>query len=77
MNDDELGAIFGMLGRRNEVLGKNCLSAALSTTNPTRLVPDSNSGRRSGKPATSRLCYGTAIVILNGNFITHLCRQSS
>jgi hypothetical protein len=39
---------------------KTCLSAILSTTNPT--LPDlhSNPGRRDGKPATNRVSYGTA-----------------
>jgi hypothetical protein len=30
----------------------------LSTRNPTRPDPGSNSGRRCGKPATNRLSYG-------------------
>jgi hypothetical protein len=41
-------------------LEKTCPSATLSTTNPTWLNPGSNLGRRSGKPATNRLSYGTA-----------------
>jgi hypothetical protein len=32
----------------------------LSTTNPTWPDPGSNPGRRGGKPATNRLCYGAA-----------------
>jgi hypothetical protein len=40
-------------------LEKICLSAALSTTNPT-CCPNANPGRRSGKPATNRLRYSTA-----------------
>jgi hypothetical protein len=39
---------------------KTCPSATLSTTNPTLPDPGSNPGRRSGKPATNRLSYGTA-----------------
>jgi hypothetical protein len=34
---------------------KTCPSATLSTTNPTRLDPGLNPGRRGGKPATKRL----------------------
>jgi hypothetical protein len=47
------------LAGETEVLGENCPSAALSTTNPT-CCPDANPGRRGGKPATNRLFYGTA-----------------
>jgi hypothetical protein len=32
---------------------KTCPSATLSTTNPTRLDPGLNPGRRGGKPATT------------------------
>jgi hypothetical protein len=39
---------------------RNCPSATLSTTNPTRPDLGSNQGRRGGKPATSRQSYGTA-----------------
>jgi hypothetical protein len=39
---------------------KTCLSATLSTTNPTCLDPVLNPGRRGGKPATNRLSYGAA-----------------
>jgi hypothetical protein len=42
-----------------EVLREN-MSAALSTINPTWPDPDSNPGRRSGKPVTNCLSYGTA-----------------
>jgi hypothetical protein len=38
---------------------KTCPSATLSTTNPPWPDPGSNAGRRSGKPATNRLSYGT------------------
>jgi hypothetical protein len=37
-------------------------SATLSTTNPTRLDPVFNPGRRGGKPATNRLSYGEAFL---------------
>jgi hypothetical protein len=39
---------------------KTCPSAALSTTNPIWLDLGWNRDRRSGKPATNRLSYGTA-----------------
>jgi hypothetical protein len=38
---------------------KTCLSAVLSTTNPT-CCPDANPGRRGGKPASNRLSCVTA-----------------
>jgi hypothetical protein len=42
---------------------KTCPSATLSTTNPTRLDPGLNPGRRGGKPATNRLSYGVALSV--------------
>jgi hypothetical protein len=45
---------------------KTCPSATLSTTNPTWLDLGSNPGRRSDKPATNRLRYGTATNYLWG-----------
>jgi hypothetical protein len=39
---------------------KTLHSDTLSTTNPTWPDPDSNPGRRGGKPATNRLSYGAA-----------------
>jgi hypothetical protein len=55
-NIDDCGAVSGM----NEWQGKlkysekTCLSAVLSTTDPTYLDPGSKSSLRGGKPATSR-----------------------
>jgi hypothetical protein len=46
-----------LLAAETEVLGENLPSAALSNTNPT-CCPDTNPGRRGGKPATNRLSYG-------------------
>jgi hypothetical protein len=40
---------------------ETCPSAALSSTNPTLLDPNSNPGLPPGKPATDRLVYGMAI----------------
>jgi hypothetical protein len=42
---------------------KTCPSATLSTTNPTWPDLGANPGRRGGKPETSRLSYGTALVL--------------
>jgi hypothetical protein len=39
-----------------------CSSATLATAKPTWSDPGSTPGRRSGKPATKRLSYGTACV---------------
>jgi hypothetical protein len=47
------------LAGETEELGENLPSAALSTTNPI-CCPYANPGRRSGRPATNRLSYGTA-----------------
>jgi hypothetical protein len=40
--------------------GKTCLSATLSTTNPTLTEPGSNPSLGGGKPAANRLSHGTA-----------------
>jgi hypothetical protein len=61
-DDGDIGGLIGW-GIRN-TRKKTCLSAALSTTNPT-CCPDANPGRRGGKPATNRLIYGTAVIIVN------------
>jgi hypothetical protein len=48
---------------------KTCLSAILFSTNPTLHDPGSNASRLSGKPATNRLSYDTAMWwIRNGIF---------
>jgi hypothetical protein len=39
---------------------KTCLSATLSTTNPTWTDPGSNPGLRGGRPTTNRLNHGSA-----------------
>jgi hypothetical protein len=54
---------------------KTCLSATLSTTNPTWPDPGLNLGLRGGKPATNRLSYGTAWVlnIVFSNWRTAFC----
>jgi hypothetical protein len=64
--DYDDGEIDGMMiGRgKPKYSEKTCPSAALSTTNPT-CSPDANPGRRGGKPASNRLSYGTAILMVN------------
>jgi hypothetical protein len=60
------GWLWWWRNRRNDWQGKpkyserTCPSAALCTTNPT-CCPYANPGRRSGKPASNRLSYGTAL----------------
>jgi hypothetical protein len=61
---DDRGIGGMMIGRGNEVLGKTCPIAALSTTNAT-CCPDANPGRWGGKPANNRLSYGTTISVDN------------
>jgi hypothetical protein len=58
----DCGEIGGMkIGRgKPKYSEKACPSATLSTTNPTRLDPGLNQGRRGGKPATNSLSYGAA-----------------
>jgi hypothetical protein len=55
MMDDDCGAIGGMQ------IGSACLSATLATTNPAWPDLASNLGHCSGKLATNRLSYGTAL----------------
>jgi hypothetical protein len=43
-----------------ELGGKTCPSATLSTTNPTWTDPGSNPGLRCGRPVAKRLSHGTA-----------------
>jgi hypothetical protein len=60
IDGDDCGAVDGMTKWQDEPKYSEitCSSVALSTTDPTRLDPDSNPGRRSGMPATNRLSYG-------------------
>jgi hypothetical protein len=63
IGDDDCGEIGGMkigMGNRS-TRRKPALVPLLSTINPTWLDPGLNPGRRSGKPATSRLSYGAAL----------------
>jgi hypothetical protein len=62
-DDREFGGM--KIGRGNlSTRRKTCPSATLSTTNPTWPDPGSNPGHRSGKPATNRLSYGAALLIV-------------
>jgi hypothetical protein len=45
----------------NQKLGiKDCPNVTFSTTNPTWIDPDANTGLRGERPVTNRLSYGTA-----------------
>jgi hypothetical protein len=48
------------LAGETEVLGENLPQFRFVHHKPHMLCPDANLGRRSGKPATNRLSYGTA-----------------
>jgi hypothetical protein len=61
MDDDERGAVGGMLGSENRsTQRKPAPIAPLSTTNPIVSDMGSKQGRRGGKPETYRLNCGTA-----------------
>jgi hypothetical protein len=67
------------LQRKAKYSEEICLSATLFTTNPTWLDPGSNRGRRSRKPLTNRLSYGTTYarniqwVCVNADLCSRLC----
>jgi hypothetical protein len=54
---------------------KTCPSATLSTTNSTWADPDSNPGRRGGKPAINRVSYGSALHRWWVNTLKHMRDQ--
>jgi hypothetical protein len=56
--DNDGGMILTEENRRAR--RKTCLSAILSTTNPTWIEPGANPGLRGELPATNRLTHGTA-----------------
>jgi hypothetical protein len=59
---------------------KTCPSATLSTTNPTWTDPGSNTGLRSGRPATNRLSHGTVLpcsYLIHTGFISNYCTKLS
>jgi hypothetical protein len=47
-------------GKNEELGGKACPRATLSTSNPTWTDPGSNPDLRGGRPAANRLSHGTA-----------------
>jgi hypothetical protein len=49
-----------LTGENRTTRRKTCPSATLSTTNPTRTDPGSNSDLRGERPTTNRLSHGTA-----------------
>jgi hypothetical protein len=49
-----------LTGESRSTRGKTCLSATLSTTNPTWTDPGSNPGLRGERPANNSLSHGTA-----------------
>jgi hypothetical protein len=63
IGEGDCGEIGGMKiwQKKPKYSEKTCPSATLSTTNPTRLDPGLNPGRRGGKPATNRFSYGAAL----------------
>jgi hypothetical protein len=64
----DCGEIGGMKngGGSRSTRRKTCLSATLSTTNPTSLDPGLNPGRCDGKPVTNRLSYGAVTAATTG-----------
>jgi hypothetical protein len=61
IDDDECAAVGGMrIGRRNRSTRRK--PTPVSTTNRTWPYLGLNMGHRSGKPATNRLSYGTALL---------------
>jgi hypothetical protein len=61
--DDYDGEIGGMIARGNRSTRRKPAPLLLCPpTNPT-CCPDAKPGRRSGKPATNRLSYGTVYYI--------------
>jgi hypothetical protein len=70
MDDDECGAVGGMLNRQNRSTRRKLSpAAALSTTNPTW----SDLGRCGGRQANDRLSYGVALTMLSV-FRVYNCR---
>jgi hypothetical protein len=49
------------LAGETEVLGENVPQCRFIHHKPHMLCPDSNPGRRGGKPVTNRLSYGTVV----------------
>jgi hypothetical protein len=66
MDDDECGAVGGMIGKGNRSIGREFAPMTLSPPEiPYDLTPGSNPGLRGGKLATNRLIYGTGSTATN------------
>jgi hypothetical protein len=63
-----------LTGENRGARRKTCLSATLSTTNPTWTDPGSNPGLRGERPESNRLSHGTALVF---NLYDDTCIDSS
>jgi hypothetical protein len=61
-----------LTGENRSTRRKTCLSATLSTTNPTWTDQGSNLGLRGDRPATNRLSHGTA----NCNIMAYINNQN-
>jgi hypothetical protein len=77
VDGDDCRAIGGMneWQGKPQYLEKTCPIAALSTTDATWLEQGSNPGRRSGKLATTSLCYGTNPAFYNSNICIETYRS--
>jgi hypothetical protein len=64
-------------GKQKNVGKKTCISATLSTTNPTWTEQGANSGLRGERPATKSLSRGTALIYENNKFWEELIRPLS
>jgi hypothetical protein len=58
-----------LLAGETEVLGENLPQCRFVHHKLHMLCPDANPGLLGGKPATSRLSYGTAFLILHSSVI--------
>jgi hypothetical protein len=61
-DEEEIGEM--MIGRETEVLGKYLPQCHSLHHKRHMLYPDVNPGHRGGNPATNRLSYGTAKILL-------------
>jgi hypothetical protein len=61
-DDGEIGGM--MIGRGNRSTRRKPAPVPLCPPQTPQACPDANPGRRGGKPATNRLSYGTAVILL-------------
>jgi hypothetical protein len=72
---EEMG---GMIGRGNRSTRRKPASVPICPPKAHMLFPETNPGRRDGKPATNRLRYGTALNgVLPSGFLISRRRQLS